>query len=175
MIDKFITLHTQTLLLIFQFNSLYSQLLFLFMGAQLPINTYLITRLMLSQFNIQTSVIFINFISLQYICILFFHILSAMYCHRIHSCSNRLFHINANSLNKRDKGKLSASFKIDLYIAKFNTNKKYGISYGPFGLMTFNTFAKVTLEFISQSLCLIIFILISLRYSTPNLSFIGIV
>ena len=74
-----------------------------------------------------------------------------MYCNKIHACRSHLFKWSTACCRHNHGGKKQVTRKlplkvhlcIDLYIAKFNVKKKYGISYGSIGLMSFSSFFKV--------------------------------
>lgn len=110
-------------------------------------------QIVMGKFDTVTTLVFANFISMQFLAILIFHILAAMYCNKIHVCRKVLFNwaanFNFNVKNDIEKSKVKRKLSIrvltciDFYLAKFNVNKKYGITYGSFGLMTFSTFFKV--------------------------------
>src|SRR5699024_3378222 len=70
-----------------------------------------------------------------------FHLVAALYTNRIHKCCARLCQISA-----REKGlqrMLGPQLKLANYIQKFHANKRYGITYMGYGLVTFRSFFKV--------------------------------
>ena len=69
-IQRFAKLHTEMLLLVFQFNHFFGRLLFAFILCHLPVNSYLLLRIIFRQFNLITSIIFFNFISLQFLALI---------------------------------------------------------------------------------------------------------
>ena len=139
---KFTHYHTKTLLTIFDFNRFIGETVFAFMLTQFPVNTYLLMAVTLRLYGPATTVVFGNFVAMQYVAIVFFHLLSAMYTNKIHQCRKALF---AADVRFPAKLNLRAHALLMIYIEKFNTKKKYGLTYGCFGLISFASFAKVSL------------------------------
>lgn len=143
-IFRFTKLHTEMLLLIFAFDCFYGPGLFAFMVCQVPVNTYLLTKLLLGQFNRQAGVVFLNFISMQFVAIVFFHVLGAYYVTKIHVHQKRFFHISSQKRNNNVS--LKALFGVNIYISKFAITKhRYGLTYNNFDLMSFSSFSKFTI------------------------------
>ena len=107
-----------------------------------PVNTYLLIAILFGQFPLITRLILINLLVIQYFVLIFFHLLAAAYSSRIHCCAKRLFHWSAQA-SYRYFVTLQNRLKVWLYIEKFNTANRYGITYGPYGLMSFHSFSKV--------------------------------
>ena len=121
----------------------------------LPTSTYLILSIATGRFPVITAIIFGNLVVIQYIVFIFLHVMAAAYSNQIHKCRKRLFHYHAmNNLEISTRNR----FKLSLYLTKFSTSKKYGISYASYGLMTFASFFKVCILKISKIFLQIIFI-----------------
>lgn len=69
-IHQFAKLHTEMLVLVLQFNNFFGKILFAFILCHLPINSYLLMRIVLRQFNLITSIIFLNFVLVEFMAIL---------------------------------------------------------------------------------------------------------
>ena len=99
----------------------------------------------MGKFSPAGAIVFSNFILFQYMVFILLHLLAANYTNKIHHCTKELFHIEGS------RPKLGFGFtpltrlRMSLYIDKFNSTKRYGITYGPFGLMSFASFFKVCL------------------------------
>src|SRR5699024_8191015 len=103
-------------------------------------NTYLVNGLLGGKFSFRSSLLLWSICFFQYDGILAIHLLSSMYTQAIHRCSHRLFDWNAGRNRFSIKDKLHLLF----YIEKFHIKKKYGITYGSFGLVSLKSFAKVS-------------------------------
>ena len=149
-ITRFIRRHTETLLLIFAFDRYLGPELLSFLLCQVPVNTYLLTRLLLGQFNSQAGIVFLNFIVMQYVCSLFFHLLSGFYCTKIHQHSKALYSWSALQLTRKPgataafaKPKQKTLIRVHLYLGKFAVSERYGLTYNGVELMSFSSFFKV--------------------------------
>lgn len=141
-LNHFIRHHTRTLLVIFLFNTFVGKLLLMFIVISFPLNSYLVIAVLTGQLKGLALFVFCNCILGQYIVILGFHLLGAMFSSRIHKCSRGLFHCSENSKN-RHQMTLRGRIRMFLYVDKFSTRNRYGITYGPLRLLvTFNSFGK---------------------------------
>lgn len=131
--------HTELLHLIFAYNGFFGKLLFAFMALNFPTNTFFTIGLLTGQFSPLTSAVFFNLAVIQYLALVFFHILSAMYSNRIHKCRSRIFHYNATC----GRLNLIEQLKLIVYLEKFNAKEKYGITYASLGMVSFESFFKV--------------------------------
>ena len=145
-LNLFIRAHTQTLITIIHGNQFFGILLLSFIIIYIPINSYMIIRLVMAQFNPIQTFVFSNVIIFQYLFIFGFHLVAASYTSRIHKCRKLLFHWSAK-LGNENNGIMSIGSKIRLlnYTIKFHCKRRYGILYGRYGLMTLMSFVKFIL------------------------------
>ena len=80
---KFAQYHTNMLSFIFEFNHFSGNILTAFMLGQMPVNTYLVLKTVMRTFSPETSVVFLNFAMMQFLVLVFFHIISATYCKKV--------------------------------------------------------------------------------------------
>ena len=137
---KFCSFHTETLTKIIAGNRYFGQMLLDFIVIYMPINIYCFTEMILGHFGLIATLICINVIAFHYLVLFGFHLLAAMYSARIHKCSYILMHWSARAQFSRQLG---TRLKLANYICAFHTEKRYGISYGEIGLISFDSFAKV--------------------------------
>lgn len=143
-LHHFMHFHTQTLLVLVEYNRLFGHLLFSLIVFNCPQNTYLLMAVLLGQFGAFPVFILLNYVLAQYVFIVLFHFLAGIYCKRIHKCRTQLYQLNATN---EHNSLLSFRVKLGLafYAEKFNTKRRYGISYGPFGLMSLASFVRFML------------------------------
>lgn len=140
-LNRYYREHTEILVLLIHANRIYGNAFLAYLLASMPFNVHLV--LMLSWFDTEQNRIthfYLWCIALnQFITIFGFHLLSTAFTKQIHRDSKRLFHIYVHgqlySLHNR--------LKLANYISKFHIDKPYGITYGKYGLITFNTFFRV--------------------------------
>lgn len=144
-LNRFTRHHTRTLSLLFEFNRFFGSSLLVFIILNFPQNTYLLMAITMGQFDTFAALIFLNYVLCQYVFIVWFHLLAAMYSERIHRCRKRLFYLSSNK--RLHHLTLRGRLRLALYILKFSTCKRYGITYGPYGLMSFKSFAKFGLMY----------------------------
>ena len=132
--------HTDTLTKIIAGNRYFGQMLLDFMFIYMPINIFLFTQLILSRFELMATFVCINVLAFHYITLFGFHLLAAMYSARIHKCRYWLLGWSSRAQFSR---RLGTKLKLAHYICAFHTENRYGISYGEFGLISFESFTKV--------------------------------
>lgn len=148
---KFMSIHTEELTTILKVNRINSIIFLAFIVLNVPINLYTVVGFMLNIYNKVSLIFLTNIVIYQYNAIFGFHLFASIYTERIHRCSRRLTHLYVNDWpHSQYKGtKMIDSYvtinrlKLSNYIEKFHTEKRYGFTYGPFGLITYKTFAKV--------------------------------
>ncbi|KAI2796340.1 hypothetical protein BLOT_015894 [Blomia tropicalis] len=152
-LSTFMSRHTDITKHVLNFNKYYGILLFAFIVAMLPINSYIMIGITFGYFTQMTAIFFSAFSTFQYMAIVGFHILAALYTNRIHQCVKRLIQIEIGRcclhwkryLRVSSKLPIEMHLKVSHYIEKFNVTKRYGITYGSFGLMSFTSFTKFIL------------------------------
>ena len=137
---KFCSFHTETLLKIISVNRYFGQMLLDFIFIYMPINAFALTQIILGRFGLMASFICINMLAFQYVVMFGFHLLAAMYSARIHKCSYWLLGWSARA---QFGSAFAAKLQLTQYIFAFNTEKRYGITYGNIGLVSFESFTKV--------------------------------
>ena len=151
---KFMSIHTKELTTIISGSRLYSIVLLWFIVLNVPINLYTVVCIALGIYDKVSLFFLVNIVIYQYNLIFLLHLLSTFYTERVHRCSLQLIHhyVNhwPNLSQKQIRRKLYHSnefvnrLKLSNYIEKFYTNNRYGISYGPIGLMSYHSFRKVS-------------------------------
>ena len=147
---KFASFHTETLALVVAGSGYFGVLLLLlFILLHMPINAYMSIQIASRRYAPVPSFVYANVNAFQYVYIFGFHLLSAMYSTRTHSCSRLL--LGWKRLGKRcskSKWKSTRWWKVAMYIEKFHTVNRYGITYGSFALISYESLFKVSASFL---------------------------
>ena len=106
-----------------------------------PCNAYLIMLSVYRSVDGLLGLLIYAIIVEQMICILVIHFYLACFSKRIHSSAKELLKFAATKQHR--VGNFRGKLALEMTIARLNTNKKYGFKYGPLGLVTLETFAKV--------------------------------
>ena len=146
--------HVLTLTHVIGGNGFYGYLMASYFLLVVPINTIVVTAILNGEFAPLAALFHTAIASFEYLVIIAFHLMAAAFSDRIHKCFPRLVYYAtraaAYKLNLRDRIRLA------LFVQKLNTTKRYGITYGSHGLMSFGSFTKVLLP---KIVCLISFIM----------------
>ncbi|KAH9403229.1 hypothetical protein TYRP_015109 [Tyrophagus putrescentiae] len=140
---RFASFHTKTLALITAGNGYFGSLLVYFLLIYLPMNAYLSIQIALGSFPPFPTFIYCNVHAFEYTYIFGFHFLCTFYTAKIHQCAPRLLHYSSVREQFRS---LPAKLKLAHYIEKFHTDRRYGITYGDFGLVSFESLFKSKLK-----------------------------
>ena len=138
---KFCSFHTEILTKIIAGNRYFGQMLLDYILIYVPISIYCFTEIILGRFGLMAIFIAINVLVFNYMVMFGFHLLAAMYSARIHKCRYWLLGWSARAQFGRRR--LGTGLKLSHYICAFHTENQYGISYGNFGLISFDSFTKV--------------------------------
>lgn len=161
---RFTHYHTSTLLDILAGNRFTGVLILVHMLFIAPMNSYIMIGLLRSRFNITASILFMSVAVFQYDGMIALHLLATLYTKAIHRCAHRLHRLmlvdqetamtrkmestsNGGRRNSIRRGSLVLPSTADrlhlmIYVEKFSCKRKYGITYGTFGLMSLYSFAK---------------------------------
>ncbi len=163
---RFTHYHTSTLLDILAGNRFTGVLILVHMLFIAPMNSYIMIGLLRSRFNITASVLFLSVAVFQYDGMIALHLLATLYTKAIHRCAHRLHRLmlvdqetamtrkmegiaNGGRRNSIRRGSLAVvlpstadRLHLMIYVEKFSCRRKYGITYGAFGLMSLYSFAK---------------------------------
>ena len=131
--------YIKTLISMLKYNKYFSKLFFAFLIINLPINCYL-NFLLMSATNIMVIIVLIFVLTEQVMVIIVIHWTFASH--------NTQFDKNILNLTKQFYQnnfpvKFSFNLKMSLFIQAFHTKKKYGYTYGKFGIISMMAFTKV--------------------------------
>ncbi len=129
---KFMHHHTRTLLVIFSFNHIFGHLLTGYILINFPVNSFLCRLIISGQISNVATVFYVILIVGQSFYIIAFHLMSAKFCDRIHSVTEKLMRVMLCCQLKTVNHKI----KLLNYIAKFHCTNKYSITYAQFGKCT---------------------------------------
>ena len=174
-LHKFMHFHTICLLEILSINQMFGSLLFHFLILNTPVNAYLIISLINGKLELfQIYFVFMLGIG-QFLGIFAIHWIGINFTQHIHKCTKPLIHcylthmllrwknsliirkschntVITHSNNKFEfkfyLNQLRLQLKLNNYLFKFHTNKRYGITCGAIGLITFKSFTKVSIFFL---------------------------
>lgn len=138
---KFASFHTATLKLVTSGNSYFGSCLVYFLIIYIPNNAYMSVQLIRGIYPPTSAFIFSNAHAFEYVYVFGIHALSAAYSTRVHHCSCLLLHWKVRERFQSFLTKL----KLANYIEKFHVDSsgKYGITYGNFGLVSYDSLFKV--------------------------------
>ena len=125
-------------------------MLLIYIIFTLPTNVLMILLIILGKIPLIPFIFMLSMLIPQMMCIFGFHLASVMYSNKIHYCGKRLLCL---SFVKRRlaigvvewSNQIKAKIRVAFYIEKFHTSRKFGITYGSFGLISFSAFVKVSL------------------------------
>ena len=131
-------IYKRTLQYVFNINPLYGEVFIVYLATNFPINVLFVMDLIFGVGGELFRLIATFVIISQILIIFLFHFLTANRNSQLNSQSKQIlklpFHHKFNSNNK---------FRLNLFIQTFHSKRKYGITYGRFGLITLFAFSKV--------------------------------
>ena len=139
--EHFARLHTGALLLVLQTNRFIGVLLLAFIAFILPMNAYTTMLLATGRLNALASFYFTVLNLGEALGLVFFHLLATWYTKKLHQCTGPLYRLATQG---REWFSWRQQLTLFGYIAKFDGQQRYGITYGPFfGLISVASFTKV--------------------------------
>ena len=142
-LNKYFNYHTKCLISLLDINKVFGKILLFAIVVDTPISTFLIISIWHNQILAITQLAFAILIINGQICTIFcLHWIGIKSSIQLHKCGKHLFAINVENI-KQNMLSLRMQLKLNYYLFKFHTNKKYGITYGPCGIATFRSFSKV--------------------------------
>ena len=124
-------------------NTSFSNALLVFLIINSPLNGSFVVIILKSGINSTVSILLLMFVIQQFICIFGIHILVASLNEIIHQPVKRMIYLFIH--DRKIEKKIRLKLIIHNYICAFHTKKRYGVTYGSFGLISMFSFAKVTL------------------------------
>ena len=140
MLNKFLTQHTMAFLDGMLINKKFSSILFLYLLFNVPSNLLIVGALLFVKMGVKILLPIAGQIIQQLAHMIIFHLTCATFTKKIHKHSMRLLQISARYKIKS----FSCKWKLAFHIEKFHTKNKYGLSYHKYGLITLNSFLKVS-------------------------------
>ena len=131
-------IYKKTIQYIFDINPIYGETFLVYLVINLPINALFVMNLILGVgslfFRVTSTLVILS----QILAIFLIHFLTAnrnsQLNLQIKQIQNLPFHYNFNP---------NIKFRLNLFIQAFHSKRKYGITYGRFGLITLFAFSKV--------------------------------
>ena len=118
--------------------------LFAYIIVNCPINCVIVVAILKDTPNsLIASLISSAYALHQFVCIFMIHILVVNLNAKLHCPVKRVIHLSFHDRKLANFPRMN--IKIHNYIMAYNTNKKYGITYASFGLITMSSFVKVNL------------------------------
>ena len=131
-------IYKKTMQYIFDINPIYGEVFIVYLATNLPISALFVIDIILGVGGLFFRVIVTFMIISQILDIFLIHFLIANRNSQLNFHSKQIqslpFHYNFNP---------NIKFRLNLFIQTFHTKKKYGITYGRFGLITLFAFSKV--------------------------------
>lgn len=137
-----------TMRYLFSTNRFYGPLLLSFLVTCLPMNISLLNAILLSKFNRTMTFFASGLYVAQLIAILVVHVVTARVSKQLHAPIDDVI----GKYIRMYKCPLRARLQTALNIQTFKTSAKYGITYGPFGLISMSAFFKVSSVFFSRQI-----------------------
>lgn len=147
-LNRFHVHHIQSLEIFFMTNRLYGKLFFTALLTFYPVNTQMIAWMITGYVTGLNRAFISLFIIHEFYCIFAVHLFLAKCTKVIHRPSVLLLNLMANSRFSKNGNKLSsAQMKLSNLIYAFHSVKRYGFTYGSFGLITMAAFAKYLMQY----------------------------
>lgn len=134
-----------------EYNCLYGRIFLAFLISNLPTNSYLFLTLILNDIPMVAQIYLTVYTFLQVICTFGLHFIFVRFSKHFHS-SGKILQSQMAS-NRRNIGNLASRIRLANSIAFITTKRQIGMTYGPFGRITFKTFFQF---FVFYSKCMII-------------------
>lgn len=137
---QFSKIHTNTVKDVWRIDKVYGRVMFFLIINLTPVCAYISMTVFMGKISFSllpfSSALFLG----MFIVIFGLHFLTSQYSVAIHSHSKPLRHLNVNTKYRSPRD----AIKVNHYIAKFSSKKRYGITYLNMGLISYSSFAKVT-------------------------------
>lgn len=154
---RFLRINVRMLESIIEGNHFTGDSVFVYSVINFPLNCVFVIAIMSGVIETMYVFFIAVFALSQITCIFFIHLLIVSMNKSIHKPIKRVIH---QSIYDRRLWKFSIlKLKIHNYIVAFNTNKKYGYTYGSFGLVSMLSFSKVSPNFLFIILFVILFLI----------------
>ena len=137
----YLTHYHQILSRIFQSNKVYGMALVVYLLINCPINAYLLMTTLIGHIPRIQLLAITPFFLQQTICIFIFHFIATIYTKKLHRPVKNIIHIYIHCLNPNEI--LMFRLRLSHYIETFHTKKRYGVTYGNYGLVTLAGITKV--------------------------------
>ena len=153
LLSKFYHYHTNCLRQTLDINQIFGTFLAWFIVCNTPINALMIMALFYGMVDFAQGY-FVFIVIIAQMCGLFgLHWLAIVISKKVHRFSKGMINIYLNFYRYKirqyrsiaESIQLVPQLKMDSYIWKFHTFKRYGITYGKVRLVTFQTFSRVSI------------------------------
>ncbi len=167
-LHKFFHFHTCCLIEVCDINQMFGHFLLQFLLLNSPVNAFMICSIVYGQVQYSQLSFVLTVILVQLFGNFIIHWLAILASTQLHKPARLLVTLYLN-LFKYDQNcftNVRLQMKLNSYICKFLTRKRYGITYGALGhLVTFKSFTRVSMQFLKawSNLTNLYF---SLRFST---------
>lgn len=144
--NNFMHRHNDTFQAVMSLNRVFSWLLLLLFGFSYPVNAYVTIDTLMRPTDWHTVALNVVIIINEYYFIILLHLMALMHSTRIHRFTKAML----GHCCRLTWPVIGARLRLAHYIEKFHvkTNKRFGMSYGPFGLITFTAFSKIIFVYI---------------------------
>lgn len=136
---RFLHIHQATTSFMFSFNKLIDQTLILYILTNIPYNTTIIVEMIVHpDRNILFYVPQYVFLLQQLFVMIITHLFGTLFTRQLHSPIKHLMSVHTRTMIRSRRKHL----KIANYIHALHTKNRYGMTYGPIGLITIMSFTK---------------------------------
>lgn len=132
----------QTVVFILNGNKVFGPMLFMFILGQAPLSSTILVVGLAGRQSLSSKVLFHLLVIGQFQIIIFFHYAAAWISESVHSPYQGFISMNVRLVRVPIYWRL----KWASHIAAFHTSKRYGITYGSFGLISMFAFYKVSVS-----------------------------
>lgn len=165
-IQRFIRNDVRTFEMVFIMNQTFGKIFLAFILVNCPINAYLVMVIMLGKASGFVAFVIITFGIQQVVGIFLIHLGVAYFTKQIHHSGKLLIHLIVE--NQHKVGDFRTKFILGRAIHRIHTKRRYGITYGGFGLITLKTFVQVRITDGSHSQQIILIFMFSFFFCTAN-------
>ena len=145
---RFTINHTLLLCEVMRVNKVFSRMYCITVFALLPSNAFVMMTMLVGKFAGDVLVYIIFFLLVEFLIQIDTHSVLASYHKKLHQATPQLFSLSIT--HRKDFARnLRAHLDLERHISKFHTNNPYGITCGPFGLVTNRALIKVKANSVS--------------------------
>ncbi|KAI2807235.1 hypothetical protein BLOT_009198, partial [Blomia tropicalis] len=127
-------------------NGAYSEHFIIFLITNCPVNACLIMWITISQLSVEGTFICTVIFIYQATVIFAVHIFLSFPSKLLHKPASIFNSFMVNKQGRTNIDQFKTRWKLAIFIGTFHVQQRYGITYGPIGLITYSSFIKVDIH-----------------------------